>query len=163
CGISEEIYPPLLASGAPLGAALTDAYWADLGTPGSYLAAQEDLLAGRFVPEFPWPEGDMVLVTGPPVGWGGGRLEPPVLISGGARLERGALAGPFSVLMRDVTLAHGATVSRTVMFPGSRAGRGARLERCIVGPGASAEPAGGEFRGAAFLEGEGGPVPFEGG
>ncbi|MEK6712106.1 MAG: NDP-sugar synthase, partial [Nitrospinota bacterium] len=59
CGISEEVYPPLLTSGAPLGAVLSDAYWADLGTPGRYLAAQEDLLAGRFVPELPWPEGDM--------------------------------------------------------------------------------------------------------
>lgn len=161
CGISEEVYPRLLEDGAPLGAVLSDACWADVGTPDRFLAAQEDLLAGRFVPEFPWPEGDLVLVTGPALAWGGGWLEPPVLLSSGAQLERGSRAGPFSVLMRDATLLPGASAARTVMFPGSRAAGGAKLDRCIVGPGALADPPGGETFRAVFLDGETSSFPFD--
>ena len=162
CGIAEEIYPLLIAEGAPLGAVLTAASWADVGTPERFLAAQEDLLAGRFIPEFPWPGEDHVLVAGPPMDWGEGRLEPPILVSSGARLERGALAGPFSVLMRDVTLHPGASIVRSVVFPGARVAAGARLVECIVGPGALANPAGGDARRAVFLAGEAGSVPFGG-
>lgn len=161
CGISEEIYPPLLESGAPLGAVLSSAYWADLGTPARYLEAQGDLLSGRFVPEFPWPEEDHVLAAGPGGGWDGGRVEPPALISAGARLERGSAAGPFSVLMRDATLQAEARASGSVLFPGARVAPGARLDACIVGPGAVADPPGGRARRSVFLAGAAEPVPIE--
>ncbi|OGL62144.1 MAG: hypothetical protein A3J27_12995 [Candidatus Tectomicrobia bacterium RIFCSPLOWO2_12_FULL_69_37] len=160
CGISEEIYPPMIAEGVPLGAVLTTAPWADVGTPERFLAAHEDLLAGRFLPEFPWPGEDHVLVAGAPVEWGEGRIEPPVLVSSEARLGRGASAGPFSVLMSGATLLPGASVSRSVVFPGARVAAGARLDRCIVGPGASAASAGEEVRRSVFLDGEAGSVPF---
>ncbi|MBI3025251.1 MAG: NDP-sugar synthase [Candidatus Tectomicrobia bacterium] len=160
CGIAEEIYPRLIEEGMPLGAVLTRTGWADVGTPERFLAAQEDLLAGRFVPEFPWPGGDHVLASGPPSGWGEGRIEPPVLLSGEARLERGAIAGPFSIVMRGATLLAGASIARSVMFPGARAASGVRLDQCIVGPEALAAPPGGEARRAVFLAGDGRPIPF---
>src|SRR3989304_5521890 len=61
----------MIAEGLPLGAVLTTAPWADVGTPERFLAAHEDLLAGRFLPEFPWPGADHVLVGGAPGGGGG--------------------------------------------------------------------------------------------
>ncbi len=48
--ISEEIYPPLLAGGAPLQTFEYHGYWADIGTPASYQAAREDIDKGFFSP-----------------------------------------------------------------------------------------------------------------
>ncbi|MBT3820900.1 MAG: NDP-sugar synthase, partial [Nitrospinaceae bacterium] len=111
CGISEEVYPPLMESGALIGGCLTTAYWADVGTPARYLEAVFDLLAGRFMPALEWPEGDNTLIEGAPLEWGGGMIHPPVLIGKGVRLERGATAGPFAVLGSGATLEEDATVS----------------------------------------------------
>ncbi len=163
CGIAEEIYPALLERGAPLGAMLSGAYWADAGTPERFLGANEDLLAGRFVPEFPWPGDGAVLVTGPPLEWGEGRIQPPVLLGPEVRLGRGALAGPLAVLMRGATLSAGARAARSVMFPGSRLAEGASMERCLAGPGAVVSPAGGSCAEAVFLAGERRPFSFGGG
>ncbi len=48
--ISEEVYPPLLAAGAPLRTFEYHGYWADIGTPASYQAAKEDVNNGLFTP-----------------------------------------------------------------------------------------------------------------
>ncbi len=48
--ISVEVYPPLLASGAPLYTFDYGGYWADIGTPASYQAAQNDINNKLFTP-----------------------------------------------------------------------------------------------------------------
>lgn len=161
CGIAEEIYPPLMESGALIGACLTAAYWADVGTPARYLEAVFDLLAGRFMPALEWPEGDHAIIEGSPLEWGGWVVHPPVLIGKGVRLERGASAGPFAVLGSGATLEEGAAVSHTVVFPGGKVGKKVSLERCIVGPDAPAAlPEGGRCLESVFINGKSGPVSF---
>ncbi|HEY6098069.1 MAG TPA: sugar phosphate nucleotidyltransferase [Anaeromyxobacter sp.] len=44
--VNRHVYPPLMASGAVRGLAV-GGYWNDLGTPGRYLEASADVLAGR--------------------------------------------------------------------------------------------------------------------
>lgn len=48
--ISVEVYPPLLAAGAPLHTFEYNGYWADIGTPASYQAAQNDINNKLFTP-----------------------------------------------------------------------------------------------------------------
>lgn len=48
--ISVEVYPPLLAAGAQLHTFEYNGYWADIGTPASYQAAQADLNNKLFTP-----------------------------------------------------------------------------------------------------------------
>lgn len=159
CGISEEVYPPLIESGAPIGGVLSGAYWADVGTPARYLDAALDLMAGRYIPEMDWPGGEDALLLGGEVDWDEGRVRPPVLIGRGVRLRRGASVGPFAALGSGAILEEGSSVSRTVVFSGGRIGEGASLERCVVGPGASASP-GGKYFESVFAGDEGKSIPF---
>ncbi len=159
CDIAAEVYPALIESGAPIGAVLMKEYWADAGTPARYLEVNADLLAGRFLPDMTWPEGGRLLAGGASTAWGEGHLLPPVLLGPDAVLARGAVAGPFTVLGRGVTLSEGASAARTILFPEARVAKGVRLERCIVGPGGIAESS---SREAVFLAGEHAPRPFEG-
>ena len=161
CGISEEVYPPLIEGGALIGALVTNSYWADVGTPARYLDAADDLLAGRFVPGMDWPAGGDVLVEGPSMDWGGGVVHPPVLIGKGVRLGRGASAGPFAVLGGGATLGEGASVAHSVLFPGAEVGEKVSLERCIVGPDALAvSPDGERCIESVFLKGQPPPDSF---
>jgi NDP-sugar pyrophosphorylase family protein len=159
CGISEEVYPPLIESGALIGGVLSGAYWADVGTPARYLDAAMDLMAGRYIPEMDWPGGEDALLSGGEVDWDEGRVHLPVLIGRGVRLRRGASAGPFAALGSGAILEERSSVSRTVVFPGGRVGEGASLERCVIGPGAFASP-GGKYFESVFAGDEGKPIPF---
>ena len=161
CGVSEEVYPPLIESGAPLGGILTEAYWADVGTPSRYLEAGADLLGGKFVPDFDWPAGGYVLVQGKPMAWDEGMIEPPVLIGDDAGLRKGAKAGPFTVLGSGAMLNENAEAVRTVVFPGGNIEENSRLERCIVGPGAVAASLDKDLGFESFfLKGRKQPIPF---
>jgi len=155
CGISEEVYPSLIKGGAPIGALLTDAYWADVGTPAQYLCATDDLLSGRFVPAMDWPGGGDVLVEGPTMEWGEGVVHPPIVIGKGVSLSRGASAGPFAVLSDGATLGEGASASRSVLFSKAVVGEKVSLEKCIVGPNASASSRNGKrYFKSVFLRGQ---------
>ena len=161
CGISEEVYPPLIESGAPVGGFLTEAYWADVGAPAMYLDATEDLIAGRHVPAIDWPAGEDMLVEGPPLPWGEGLLRPPVLIGEGVSLKSGATAGPFAVLGSGATLGEGVSAENSVIFPGGRVSDAVSLERCIVGPAAFAAPEGGKrFFESVFAGESSEPISF---
>ena len=161
CGISEAVYPPLMSGGALIGGCLTADYWADVGTPTGYLEAVFDLLAGRFMPTLEWPEGDHTIIDGAPLEWGEGMVYPPVLIGKNVRLERGATAGPFTVLGSDAILEEGADVSHSVVFPGGRVGKKVSLERCIIGADAPALLSEGEkCLESVFMNGQCDPVSF---
>lgn len=156
--ISKEIYPSLIEAGAPLGAVLSEAYWADAGTPLRYLEANFDLLAGRHVPVFPWPSGEHFFLEGKEVGWGEGTLRPPVLVGADVHLDSGAVAGPFAVLGRGVTLCEGASAVKSVLMPNAAAGKNVMLDQCIAGPGAVAGVSSSK---AFFLEDSENPYPFD--
>lgn len=161
CGISEEVYPPLIESGARIGGILTEAYWADIGTPSRYLEAAADLLGGKFVPEFDWPPEGYVLVQGKPIAWGEGTVKPPVLVGEDVDLRKGAVAGPFTVLGSGAMLEDNASAVRTVIFSGGHVGENSRLERCIVGPDAVAVPSDAtHWLEVFFFAGQMPPVPF---
>ena len=54
CSIEREIFPQLAAGGRLFGFP-SAAYWRDIGTPASYLAAHHDVLSGAVVTESPVP------------------------------------------------------------------------------------------------------------
>ncbi len=151
--ISTEIYPPLVESGARIGAILSDSYWADVGTLSKYLQASADILSGRFVPEFPWPPRGFALLEGPPMRWGEGNVVPPVLLGSDVLIQKDAQAGPFAVLMEGATLRDGAVVRESVIFPGGSVDGYSVLNRCVVGPGAMTSPSIRRARDAVFLRG----------
>jgi mannose-1-phosphate guanylyltransferase len=130
--IEREIFPELQAMGK-LRAYVSDAYWRDIGTPRSYLAASHDVLSGT-------------------IGRGDGfrhtsihrsariskdvNLLPPVFVAEGCELEADANIGDHSSLGKGCFVDKGAVVEGSVLFEGAQVGEGAIVRNSIVGPGA---------------------------
>ncbi|MFO8076751.1 MAG: NDP-sugar synthase [Egibacteraceae bacterium] len=115
-----EVFPGLLDHGARLLGVVSDAHFADLGTPARYRAGHAAVLAGRCR----WPVGQGMSVEGGLAGHAtaevaaDARLEAPVTLGRGVRVGAGAA-------LRDV-----------VALPEAVIGAGAVLEGCVLGEGA---------------------------
>lgn len=133
----EHLLPRLVRDGT-VHAWPLEGYWADLGTPASYLAAHRDLLAGRVDavarPGWPvltrWPEQPAARIDT-------GAVVEDSLVSPGCRV-RGTVRR--SVIGPAVVIEPGAVVEDSVLFSGVVVGRDARVttsildERVVVGP-----------------------------
>jgi len=113
CSIEREVFPEVAREGALYGFA-SDAYWRDIGTPASYLAAHHDVLRGAVRTESP--------AGGPYVG-PGARVDPGAEVDGLSSIGPGAEIGPA------------ARVEASVVGAGARVGEGATLVEAIVGEG----------------------------
>lgn len=149
--ISTQIYPRLVKQGARIGSIVSDSYWMDVGTPARYLLANMNVMSGEYVPDFSWPTKEFLLIEGPTMKWGEGRIEPPVLIGPDVVIKKNALAGPFTVIMPGATLGNNAVARESILFPGGVIDEDSVLKRCIVGPDAMASSGNGEVCGMVIL------------
>ena len=106
CSIEREIFPALAAGGSLYGFP-SDAYWRDIGTPASYLAADHDVLRGALVTESPLP-GRLPRARAP------------------RRTRRAAVDALSSRSAPGARVGAGATVSGSVVGAGATRGRGRR-------------------------------------
>jgi NDP-sugar pyrophosphorylase family protein len=131
-----NLFPSLLASGAPVYGEELYGYWRDLGTPIAYLAAQFDLLEGRLrLPINATERGrsqwfaDDARIADDAV------LRGPILVGQGATVEsQGRVFGP-SVLGPGAMVAGGARLERSVLLEDARIERGAKVSDSIIGRG----------------------------
>lgn len=151
-----QLFPDLVAEGAPIYGYESDAYWLDIGTPEKYLQAHLDILTGALEAEIPGEE----ISSGVWVGSGveidpGAEVLAPVVIGDGARVEVGVrLEGPVSIgagcvigaetAMTRSAVADGVSVGRSCVIEDSLIGEAAVVEQectiaelAVVGPGAS--------------------------
>jgi mannose-1-phosphate guanylyltransferase len=104
-----ELFPSLVAEGAPLFARATDAYWIDIGTPQSYMQANMDAL-DRSPAE-----------TG---------LDNGAVVADGGRVSSSCVGAASSV-------GAGAVVERSILLPGVQVGERAQVRGSILGEGVS--------------------------
>jgi mannose-1-phosphate guanylyltransferase/phosphomannomutase len=131
---SGDVFPKLLAEGAPLYGYVADGYWEDVGTHESYLKAQADMLSGRIDIE---PEGFEVS----PGVWvaEGAEVDPdavlkgPLYIGGYAKVEAGAELREFTVLGSNVVVKEGAFLHRAIVHDNVFIGPSTNLRGCVVG------------------------------
>ena len=131
--IEREVFPQLAAMGR-LGAHVSSAYWRDIGTPRSYLAACHDVLSGAvgktagFEYRSVHPSANILKdVT----------LLPPVRIAEGCEVGAGAIVGSRTCLGERCVIGEGAVVEGSVLLEGAVVGDGAVVRNSIVGPGAT--------------------------
>lgn len=130
--IEREIFPQLQAMGK-LSAFVSSAYWRDIGTPRSYLAASNDVLSGAV------GRGDSFkhLSIDPTVGLSKDvSLLPPVFIAGRCEIEAGATIGGRTSIGEGCFVGEGAMVEGSILFGGAWVGEGTIVRNSIVGPGA---------------------------
>lgn len=138
CSIEREIFPALAADGVLHGFP-SDAYWRDIGTPASYLAANQDVLTGAIRTES--PTGDAYLGPGA-AAHPSARVGALTAVGPGARIDAGARV-EGSVLGGDARIGEGALVRGAIVGEGVDVGARATVEpgavigdRAAIGPGA---------------------------
>ncbi len=144
--IEREVFPELAAMGK-LGAYISSAYWRDIGTPRSYLAACHDVLSGAvgrtagFEYTSVHPSANVLKdVT----------LLPPVYVAQGSEIGAGATVGSRTSLAEGCHVGEGASVEGSVLLEGAMVGDGTLVRNSILGPGATVG-AGATVRGTSVL------------
>jgi mannose-1-phosphate guanylyltransferase / phosphomannomutase len=131
---SHDVFPKLLARGAPIYGYISGAYWEDVGTLESYLTAQADVLARRV------DTGIAGFEVSPGV-WvdEGAEVDPdavltgPICIGDYAKVEAGAHLREYTVIGSNVVVKEGAFLHRAVVHNNVFVGQGATLRGCVVG------------------------------
>jgi mannose-1-phosphate guanylyltransferase len=127
--IEREIFPELQAMGR-LRAYISSAYWRDIGTPRSYLAASHDVLSGAVgtSDDFDYLDVDPSTQTGKSV-----RLLPPLSVAPGCEVGDRATIGGRSSLARGCRVGEGAVVDGSILLEGAEVEAGAIVRGSIIG------------------------------
>jgi mannose-1-phosphate guanylyltransferase / phosphomannomutase len=131
---SHDVFPKLLARGAPIYGYISDKYWEDVGTLESYLKAQADVLSKKV-------EVDIAGFEVSPGVWvaEGADVDPdatlkgPVVVGDYAKIEAGATVREYSVIGANVVVKEGAFIHRAVVHNNVFVGQGTTLRGCVVG------------------------------
>jgi mannose-1-phosphate guanylyltransferase len=114
-----------------MSAYVSSAYWRDIGTPRSYLAASNDVLAGAVGrgESFKHLSVDRSVRISKDVS-----LLPPVSIAGGCEIGAGATIGGRTSMGEGCLVGEGAIVEGSILFDGAEVGEGTIVRNSIVGP-----------------------------
>ncbi|MBW8482813.1 mannose-1-phosphate guanyltransferase [Actinomadura parmotrematis] len=131
---SGDVFPKLLAEGAPLYGYVADCYWEDVGTHESYLKAQADMLSGLVEVEMDGFE------VSPGVWVAEGAevdaeavLKGPLYIGDYAKVEAGVELREFTVLGSNVVVKEGAFLHRAIVHDNVFVAPSTNLRGCVVG------------------------------
>jgi mannose-1-phosphate guanylyltransferase/phosphomannomutase len=131
---SADVFPRLVAAGAPVYGYVAEGYWEDVGTHESYLRAHADVLNRQVEVEMNGFE----MAPGIWVGEGAqvdpdAVLKGPLMIGDYAQVEAGAELREFTVLGDNVVVRSGAFLHRAVVHDNAFIGPGTNLRGCVVG------------------------------
>jgi mannose-1-phosphate guanylyltransferase len=133
--VERETFPSLLESGSLVLGYVEQAYWLDLGSPGSYVRGSCDLVRGVIgSPAVPGPAGESLVLPDASVA-------PDAVLAGGTTIGAGARVGPGavvtgSVVLDDAVIGAGCTVTASSVGRGATIGDGTVLDEAVVGDGA---------------------------
>ncbi|WP_449063184.1 sugar phosphate nucleotidyltransferase [Planomonospora algeriensis] len=131
---SADVFPRLLARGAPLFGYVADGYWEDVGTHESYLAVQADVLSGRVAVDLDAFElSPGVWVAEGAVVDPDAVLKGPLYIGDYAKVEAGAELREYTVLGSNAVVREGAFLHRAVVHDNVYVGPGVHLRGCVIG------------------------------
>ncbi|MFC4061816.1 sugar phosphate nucleotidyltransferase [Planomonospora corallina] len=131
---SADVFPRLLARGAPIYGYVADGYWEDVGTHESYLRVQADVLSGRVAVDL----GAFELSPGVWVAEGAevdpeAVLKGPLYIGDYAKVEAGAELREYTVLGSNVVVRENAFLHRAVVHDNVYVGPSTHLRGCVIG------------------------------
>jgi mannose-1-phosphate guanylyltransferase/phosphomannomutase len=130
---SKDLFPKLLAAGAPLYGYVADGYWSDIGNLDQYRQAHYDLLTGKIRLDLPGTE------IGPGVWAGegveiveGAEITGPVLLGDYTRIRKGARIEEFSVIGPHGWVQEDASVKRSIIWQHGYIGEHCQLRGAIL-------------------------------
>jgi mannose-1-phosphate guanylyltransferase/phosphomannomutase len=131
---SADVFPKLLARGAPLYGYVSESYWEDVGTHESYLKAQADVLARRVQTDIAGFEVSPGVWVAPGAEVDADAvLTGPLCIGDYAKIEAGAHLREYTVIGSNVVVKEGAFLHRAVVHNNVYVGQGVTLRGCVIG------------------------------
>ena len=129
-----DVFPALLAAGAPIHGWVAEGYWEDVGTHDSYRRAHADALHRRVQLDIDGFE----VAEGVWVGEGAevdpdSELVGPCLVGAYTKVEAGARIGELTVLGSNVVVKGGAQLERAVVHDNAFIGPQTTLRGCVIG------------------------------
>jgi len=132
---SRDLFAAMLKADMPLYGWQTEDYWCDIGDISAYIKAHVDLMDGRMKLTTPLKAGGALRAPGARVDRSA-VIEGPCYIGRGARVGEGSRIGPYAVLGAGSRVDMGASVKRSVIWPGGRVGPRAQARGCVILSGA---------------------------
>jgi mannose-1-phosphate guanylyltransferase / phosphomannomutase len=131
---SADVFPRLVAAGAPVFGHVVAGYWEDVGTISSFQRAQADVLNRQVDVEI----GGFELSPGVWIGEDAdvhpdAVLKGPLVIGDYSKIEAGAELREFTVLGSNVVVKQGAFLHRAVVQDNALIGPQANLRGCVIG------------------------------
>jgi mannose-1-phosphate guanylyltransferase/phosphomannomutase len=131
CDWSKDVFPAMLAEGAPLFAYVMEGYWADVGTLEQYRQAQCDFLDG-FIKVGDHRDGAAISARHCRIDEMATIVE-PVIIGQNVKIKRNATVGPYAILGDNCLIEEEARVAQSVLWESVYVGGGAVIEGAVVG------------------------------
>ncbi len=131
---SGDVFPALLAKGAPLYGHVAEGYWEDVGTLDAYVRAQADVLTRKVDVQVDGFEISPGIWIGE-----GADVDPDAVLTGplciGAytKVEAGAQLRPLTVLGDNVVVKGGAVLERAIVHDNVFIGPQVGLRGCVIG------------------------------
>jgi len=124
-----QLFPELIVAGEPVYAVPISegAYWVDVGTAQSYLAANAAILRGA-LPHVPALRAEEVDLSPQ------AELSGPVSLASACRIGPGARIGPDTSVGEGALIERDSVVRNSIVWPSARIGAGADLDGAIIGP-----------------------------
>jgi mannose-1-phosphate guanylyltransferase/phosphomannomutase len=131
-----DVFPRLVAAGAPVYGQVVSGYWEDVGTITSFLRVQADVLNQQVDVEI----GGFEVSPGVWVGQDAdvhpdAILKGPLVVGDYSKVEAGAELREFTVLGSNVVVKQGAFLHRAVVGDNAFVGPRTNLRGCVIGKG----------------------------
>jgi NDP-sugar pyrophosphorylase family protein len=134
--IERGYFPSLVERGETFVAYAYRGYWLDIGTPAAYRQVHRDIMDGRFhAAPFSAAGGERVAIMPAAQIDPGATVVAPCFIDRGARIAARAVVGPHAVIGRDAVVEAGATVTSSILWPGTHIGAAAHVADTVLASG----------------------------
>lgn len=114
---SRDLFPRLLNDNIPIYGFITDAYWNDIGSMGSYVETHQDILSEQVEIKLPYnEESSGVFIGENTILKGDINIIPPIVIGNNCIIYHGSTIGPYTVIGDNCVIKEQATIEKTVLW-----------------------------------------------
>ncbi|OGB89873.1 hypothetical protein A2625_05440 [candidate division WOR-1 bacterium RIFCSPHIGHO2_01_FULL_53_15] len=129
-----QLFPSLLEKGEPVYGFVSDRYWIDIGKPEQYRQAHEAILRGEVAVKIYGARSDGRVWIGDEANFDKtAKLIGPAIIGRGVTIAAETKVQDYTVLGDETWLGRETTISRAVVWRGTRIGSHVNLNGCIIG------------------------------
>ena len=129
-----NVFPELVAKGEPFYGFAAPGYWRDIGSLEGYLAAQWDMMQGKFLANVPGEQREPGIWVGAGAEIAASaKISAPAVIGKGCRIGAGAEIGGATAIADGVEVPAGVRLWNCVLWDGARVRRDERLCCAVVG------------------------------